>query len=186
MRMRFLADRRQRRQVVAALFSIAALPLLLGLLGGRINSTPSLAYGIYWAVDGPARRGGYATFCPLLERPAFVLARARGYIGAGRCAGGGKPLLKRVMAATGDVVSIDAHGVTVNGRLLPHSRPLQADAAGRVMPRLRLHAYRLAADEVLMMSDVSAVSFDARYFGPIPRQRLQESVRPLWTWPASR
>lgn len=186
MSVRFLADRRQRRQAVAGVCSMAALPLLLGLMGGRINTTPSLAYGIYWAVDGPAAVGGYASFCPLLERPAFGLARARGYIGAGRCAGGGKPLLKRVMATGGDVVTIDADGVIVNGHLLPHSRPLRTDAAGRVMPRLHMHAYRMAEDEVLMMSDVNDASFDARYFGPFSRQRLQESVRPLWTWSASR
>lgn len=184
--MGFLAQRRHRRVAVAALVLVATLPVLAGALGARINTTPSLAYGVYWAYDAPPALGRYASFCPLLERPAFVLATTRGYVGSGRCPGGAKPLLKRVLAAGGDVVAIDARGVQVNGRHLPHSEPLRVDGAGRAMPQLRLLDYRLATDEVLMMSDVSGTSFDARYFGPIPRHCLQEVVRPVWTWSSSR
>lgn len=183
--MDFLAGRRQRRNVVAGLLLAAAAPVLLGLAGMRYNTTSSLARGIYWVYDAPAMPGRYASFCALAERQVFALARIRGYVRAGGCPDGTRPLLKRVMAGGGDVVSIDASGVTVNGHMLPHSRPLAVDGAGRGMPTLHLVEYQLTADEVLMMSDVSGSSFDARYFGPIPRARLQETVRPLWTWPAS-
>lgn len=184
--MGLLSTRRQRRHAVVGAVLVAAFPVVLGVLGARINSTSSLAYGVYWVDDVPPALGRYASFCPLLERPVFALAATRGYVGPGRCPGGTKPLLKRVLATGGDVVSIDAHGVRVNGRLLPHSRPLRVDGVGRAMPQLRLLDYRLPTDEVLMMSDVSDTSFDARYFGPIPQHHLQEVVHPVWTWSSSR
>jgi type IV secretory pathway protease TraF len=50
------------------------------------------------------------------------------------------------------------------------------------MPVCRLQDYRLAAGEVLLMSDYSPLSFDGRYFGPIPRAQIQGVVQPVWTW----
>lgn len=127
----WLADRRRRRQVVAGLLLAAAVPLLLGAAGARLNTTSSLAYGVYWVQHHAPEPGRYASFCPLLERPVFALANERGYLRPGNCPGGVRPLLKRVMAAAGDVVAIDARGVHVNGRLLPHSRPAPSARAGR-------------------------------------------------------
>ena len=80
------------------------------------------------------------------------------------------------------VVTIDDAGVTVNGRRLKNSRPMTVDAAGRPMPQSRLQDYRLQPSEVLLMSDYSPISFDGRYFGPIPRAQVQTVVRPVWTW----
>lgn len=178
----WLADRRRRRQVVVGLLLAAAVLPLLGAAGARLNTTSSLAYGVYWVQHQAPAPGGYASFCPMLERPVFALANERGYLRPGSCPGGVRPLLKRVMAAAGDTVAIDARGVHVNGRLLPHSRPLRADGAGRPMPVLALGERRLGHDELLLMSDVNGNSFDARYFGPIARWQVDDVVRPVWTW----
>lgn len=180
--MSWLANRRRRRQVVVGLLLGAAVLPLLGVAGARLNTTSSLAYGVYWVQHAAAEPGRYASFCPLLERPAFALAQQRGYLRPGRCPGGVRPLLKRVMAGAGDRVAIDASGVHVNGRLLPHSQPLRVDGAGRPMPMLVMGERALGHDELLLMSDVNAASFDARYFGVISRWHVDEVVRPLWTW----
>lgn len=48
-----------------------------------------------------------------------ALARARGYLGPGPCAGGVQPLLKRVVAVAGDVVEIGPAAVFQTAQLPP-------------------------------------------------------------------
>lgn len=181
--MAWLATRRQRRKAVTGLLLAAALPLSLGVFGARFNTTPSLPYGVYWVINAPPQPGRYGSFCPSLVVPVFALARERLYLPSGGCPGNVRPLLKQIAAVAGDTVSIDADGVRVNGQLLPNSRPLQRDGAGRPMPRLILQERALHADELLLMSDYAPSSFDARYFGPVQRGQVHEVLRPLWTWP---
>lgn len=159
--------------------------LLLGVAcsaaGARINTTKSIAIGLYWTMDKPAHKGAYVLFCPP-ESPEFLDAWKRGYIGAGTCPGGYGFLMKRVLAAKNDVVSIDATGVTVNGELLPLSTPIKADSAGRALPRYFADRYTLGNSEVLLMSDVSRTSFDGRYFGPIDLSQIKTVISPVITW----
>jgi conjugative transfer signal peptidase TraF len=91
-------------------------------------------------------------------------------------------MMKRIFAAGGDAVTVGADGVRVNGLLLPHSAPLRADPAGRPLPRFRADRYVLGASEVLLMSDVSRTSFDARYFGPVGRGQIRTVIVPVLTW----
>ena len=70
----------------------------------------------------------------------------------------------------------------VNGELLPLSAPIKADKAGRPLPRYQSNSYTLGNSEVLLMSDVSATSFDGRYFGPINRSQIKTVIRPVITW----
>ena len=66
--------------------------------------------------------------------------------------------------------------------MLPLSAPIKADKAGRPLPRYQSNSYTLGNSEVLLMSDVSATSFDGRYFGPINRSQVQTVIRPVITW----
>jgi conjugative transfer signal peptidase TraF len=91
-------------------------------------------------------------------------------------------MMKRILAAEGDTVAIGTDGVRVDGVLLPFSAPLTADVAGRALPRLRTERYVLGASEVLLMSDVSRTSFDARYFGPVSRTQIRTVIVPVFTW----
>jgi type IV secretory pathway protease TraF len=50
------------------------------------------------------------------------------------------------------------------------------------MPRYPSNAFTLGASEVLLMSDVSATSFDARYFGPLSCSQIKSVIRPVLTW----
>ena len=90
--------------------------------------------------------------------------------------------MKRIAAASDDVVSITDEGVRVNGRLLSLSAPLKTDMAGRSMPRYQSKAFKLDASDVLLMSDMSSISFDGRYFGPLSRCQIKSVIRPVLTW----
>ncbi len=148
--------------------------------GIYINITSSLPLGFYKIVDEPIQKGAHVAFCPP-QTDLFDHALARGYIGNGNCPGGYSLLLKRVVAMVGDTVSIDQAGIFVNGKHLPNSAQLTADAEEYSLPQLRLQAV-LEDAEYLLLSDLNPQSFDARYFGLISRNQIQHVVSPVFTW----
>jgi conjugative transfer signal peptidase TraF len=171
---------------VGAGVAIAGVGLLMlsaaaYVAGARINITKSIPVGLYWSSSAPVEKGAYVLFCP---PPAgvFNAAKERGYIAAGFCPGDYGYMMKRVLAAKDDAISIADDGVRVNDELLPLSTPRKADLAGRPLPRFPADHYTLGASEVLLMSDVSATSFDGRYFGPVNRSQIQTVIRPVFTW----
>lgn len=149
--------------------------------GARVNTTRSIPVGLYWTSSEPVEKGAYVLFCPP-QLAMFDDAKGRGYIGAGFCEGGYGYMMKRVLAAKGDAVTVAEDGVRVNGALLSHSVPIKADTAGRPLPRYQFDTYILGSFEVLLMSDVSATSFDGRYFGPINRSQIKTVIQPVITW----
>ena len=173
----------ERISVATAVAGVSLL--LLGAMayasGARINSTRSIPVGVYWLSSDPVAKGAYVIFCPP-QVGVFDEAKARGYIGAGFCPGEYGYLMKRVLAAKDDAVSITAEGVRVNGELLPLSTPIEADSAGRPLPRFQVERFTLGGSELLLMSDVSGISFDGRYFGPIDRSQIKGVIRPVFTW----
>ena len=162
---------------------VAALLLAAGgyAAGARVNTTKSIPVGLYWTSSAPVEKGAYVLFCPP-QLGVFDDAKERGYIGAGFCQGGYGYMMKRVLAAKDDAVSVADDGVRVNGELLAHSKPIQADKSGRPLPRFQASTYTLGSAELLLMSDVSDTSFDGRYFGPINRSQVQTVIRPVITW----
>lgn len=162
----------------AAAMAVAALAQAAG---ARINTTRSVPLGLYWVSDAAAEKGAYVLVCPP-QGPVFDEARARGYIGAGFCAGGYGYLIKRIAATGGDAVAVSEAGVRVNGALLALSAPRAVDAGGRALPGFRRDATVLGAGEVFLMADASPTSFDARYFGPVSRGQILNVVVPLLTW----
>ena len=187
--------------VIVAIFGLTSLALsaVCYAVGVRINTTKSIPIGLYLTSSKPVEKGAYVLFCPPQEA-VFDMARERGYIGSGFCPGGYGYMMKRVSATENDKVSVTDNGVRVNDELLPHSKPFQADKAGRPLPRYNLYSmpiqshmhsdsileqhdtYTLGNDELLLMSDVSDTSFDARYFGPVNRCQVRTVIRPVITW----
>ena len=149
--------------------------------GFRLNTTRSMPLGLYLMSNDPIETGAYVLWCPP-ERPEFDLAKERGYIGSGFCSGGYGNMMKQVVAAHHDVVSVTDEGVTINEILLPYSQPVEADSMGRPLPRFRVTDHVLAASELLLMSDTNSRSFDGRYFGPVHQAQIQSTVYPIWTW----
>lgn len=173
-----------RTATVAAAIGAMALLLLgaaCGLAGIRVNTSKSIPLGLYRTTSAPIDKGAYVLFCPP-PSDVFKAARQRGYIGDGICPGGYGYLMKRVAGAEGDTVTVTAEGVRVNAQRLPFSAPRRADQAGRPLPAFEAHGYVLGKEDVLLMSDRSSTSFDARYFGPVRRAQLETVIVPLLTW----
>ncbi|MEO6823863.1 MAG: conjugative transfer signal peptidase TraF [Nitrosospira sp.] len=149
--------------------------------GGRINITRSIPLGLYWLTDTPVAKGKYVIFCPPVS-PLFDEAKERRYISAGFCPGDHGFMMKRILATAGDRVEMTREGMHINGKLLPASMPLEADKAGRTMPRYPLDTYTLGKSELLLMSNVSGKSFDSRYFGPVDASHVKGVIKPVITW----
>ena len=113
---------------VIILALILVVPAAAWALGIRLNLTASLPLGLYIATSQPS---DYVTFC--VGDPWERIALERLYITPGHCPAGGIPLFKRIVARPGDLVTLDAWGISVNGRVLPRTAPMLADSSGRPM-----------------------------------------------------
>lgn len=169
--------------ILAGIFaiSITALGSLFYATGGRVNVTSSIPLGIYWTTGSPVEKGAYVLLCPPPIEP-MAEARRRGYLAEGFCPGHVGHMMKRILAAKDDVVTITDKGVTVNGLMIPLSEPMVADRWNRPMPRYQHTRFVISENEVLVMGDVNKKSFDSRYFGPILRKQIETVIVPVITW----
>jgi conjugative transfer signal peptidase TraF len=165
---------------VGVLLSVFMVWGLIYAAGIRVNTTPSIPLGVYQLSNEPLIKGACVLFCPP-PAPVFVMAKARGYVGAGFCPGGYGHLMKRLVAAKNDRVTISAEGVAVNGQRLPLSKPIKLDGGGRPLPNYT-KLWVLGSTELLVMSDSNSGSFDGRYFGSIQRSQIEGVIRPVFTW----
>lgn len=154
---------------------ILIIPLILGL---RINITKSIPIGIYIITNEIPSKNDYVIFCPPNTHP-FYEARNRGYIDIGFCPENYSYMMKKIVALEGDKVTISKNGVTVNNVFLPLSIPLSTDLQGKKLPEINIANKILGKDEVLLMSDVSSTSFDARYFGLIDKKQIKNVIHPI-------
>ena len=176
----------RRPEKTARKLALAGIIMLMVLwaacwAGLRINGTHSFPVGFYLATRKAPEKGDLVFVDPP-ALPIFELARNRGYLDAGYSPAGSCALLKRLAAAAGDRVTINDEGVEVDGVQLPNSKPCVADGAGRPLRPYVLKDHILGADEILLMSDYSAASFDSRYFGPLSKTNIESVIVPLLTW----
>ena len=160
---------------------IIAIGALCYAIGARVNTSKSIPLGLYWTSDQPAEKGAYVLFCPP-QVSVIAEAKHRGYLASGFCPGHYGYMMKKILAAKGDIVTTSDAGVRVNGVLLPFSALLVKDRAGRPLPRYQSTNFVINNADVLLMSDVSGTSFDARYFGPVNRSHIKTVIVPLVTW----
>jgi len=85
-------------------------------------------------------------------------------------------LLKRVVALPGDTVCI-GDSVVVNGRGI--GAVAQRDSAGRALPPHTFCGPLLPNSA--FVATPAPLSFDSRYFGPVPLSTLTVAV-PMWTY----
>jgi conjugative transfer signal peptidase TraF len=136
------------------------------------NPSTSAPRGFYWRDPIGTYHVGHYAFARLPAAPA-ALAGRRGYLPTNVL------LLKPIAAVHGDVVCVRYGFAFINGQ--PVARLLTRDAHGRLLqawPGCRA----LDADEVFLLSDESAASFDGRYFGPVHYSDLRGVATALWTW----
>jgi conjugative transfer signal peptidase TraF len=162
---------------LVALIVIAVIASSI-LFGNRliINRTHSLPVGLYYWSDVPIKKGSIVLFKPDHSTPLEQLGIERGYEAREL------PLLKRVVALAGGVVSVSSSGVTVNGKVLPNSAPLLCDEAGRPLAMAQLDRFTLGTEQAFLMG-VTPTSWDSRYFGPVSLARCTGSFVPVLTWP---
>lgn len=166
----------RRAALVAVVVSVAVFQLF-GLLGLRINTSPSLPVGLYViTTDGSAN---LIEFCP--AQPFAALSLIRGYRDAGSCPDGGAPLLKPVVAKAGDLIELSSRGISVNGQLLPNTAPLPKDTKGRPLTAWPFGRYPLTAGTVWVASSYHSRSFDSRYFGPVYTTAIRHRLKAFLT-----
>ena len=124
--------------------------------GFRINPTPSLPKGLYRLVEGSPAKNELVTFC--LQGEFAELALQRGYLQAGSCPSGLRPLLKRLAGLPGDYIEADALAIR------------SVDSQGRHMPSV-LQSGVIPSGMAFVLAD-HAGSFDSRYFGFVPLESL--------------
>jgi conjugative transfer signal peptidase TraF len=172
----------KKTRAFAVAVMIALLLVCTAVAAGlRINGTHSFPVGLYLATGKKPERGDLVFVNPP-ALPLFALAKERGYLGVGYSASGCGYLIKRLAGVAGDRVTIDAAGVEVNGIRLANSNPYNYDGAGRPLQPYLLTDHILDPGEVLLMSDYSPASFDARYFGPLQATTIESVIKPLLTW----
>ena len=157
--------------------SLFGLFVITGVAGIRINTTPSLPIGLY-VESYPQSR--LIEFCPS-GVPAAISVR-RGYRGSGDCPDGASPLLKPIVAQFGDLVEFSAGGISVNNHFLRNTAPLSVDTERRPLEHFPFGRYVVSADEVWVASSYNKRSFDSRYYGPVPKIRIRDHLRPLLTF----
>ena len=151
--------------------------LIAETAGVRINASPSLPIGLYVPTGDIAE--ALVEFCP--PEPYASLAIRRGYRTKGSCPDGATPLLKPVIATEGDTIAVSDAGISVNGQLIPNTRPRAVDTAGRPMPMWPIKTQRVQPGTIWVASNFSPRSFDSRYFGSISASCIRSRLRPLVT-----
>ena len=171
--------KRVRPGIVAAVVAVPAV--VVGLLARlRMNYTRSLPVGLYWTVgDGPIAPGSIVLAC--LPERVGLFARERGYLWRGSCPGSAAPVGKLVLAAEGDVVVVTRAGLSVNGRLMPRTEPMEADSKGRPVAHYPYGIYQVERNEVWLYSPYHRMSYDSRYFGPVPTANVESRMVAIWT-----
>ena len=119
------------------------------------------------------------TVC-LPDGAALRQAMQRGYIASGACPDGAEPLVKPVAAVTGDLVTVSANGISVNATQVANTAALAQDEAGRLLHPMAARSYRVAPNELWLLSGRNPRSFDSRYFGAVPVANVLGVAHPLW------
>jgi conjugative transfer signal peptidase TraF len=164
-----------QRASLAGVFIVLGIFAAFNWAGVVINTSPSLPIGLYIRTEDT--RADLVEFCP--AEPFATLANVRGYREAGNCPDGSAPLLKPVVAKSGDLVEISANGIGVNGVRLRNTAPLLRDTKGRPLEAWSFGSHVVIPGTVWVASTYDRRSFDSRYFGPVSTTAIRHHVKPL-------
>lgn len=168
---------RLARPIVVSVTTLTALFGLCAWAGLRLNSTGSLPLGIY--IVSTAADANLVEFCP--PEPYSQISVVRGYRNPGICPDGDDPLLKPVIAKPGDKVVFSELGLQINGVLLRNTAPRSRDSWGRPLPHFPFGTYQARSNSLWVASSYNSLSFDSRYFGPIPTGAIRNRLKALLT-----
>ena len=154
-------------------------------MGYFVNVTPSYPFGLYKLQRGfDWRRDKFelVLFCPfgVLLLPPYQSYLPEAPVTHCNDGAGFAPLFKRVVAVPGDVVESNDEVITVNGLPLPFTQRRHKDTSDHPLPKAPDRV--VLSDNVWLMSTYSTVSWDSRYYGPVPLTAIIGVVKPVWTW----
>lgn len=135
------------------------------------NASASVPIGLY-AVERafPPHVGELVVIMP--PRPLAQFLAVRHYLPLG------VPLLKHVLALSGQTVCRNGRVITVDGAAMGEA--LDSDRFGRALPDWQ-GCRALGPGEVFVMNTVPLDSLDGRYFGPLPLTTIVGRANPIWT-----
>ncbi len=151
---------------IACLAATNALPPAPRLVW---NASASAPIGLYRVMPGASLARGDMVIAWAPAGPRALAAR-RHYLPSN------VPLVKRVVAISGDRVCASGTRIFVAGRAVAERRV--SDAAGRPMPWW--HGCETLGDGALLLLMDRAASFDGRYFGPTSAPDVIGKATPLW------
>lgn len=165
----------QRRFVPMVLVLVGLIAMLAGTWGRRmvvINTSPSVAPGLYLRSQEPVRVGSLVDF--------RIPSRLQPYIHM-RTGQSGKQwyILKPILAGPGDHVDTTSDYLIVNGQMI--ASIATHDSTGHLLPVWRENCV-LQPDEYFVFSSRIPNSMDSRSFGPIRRQDIDAVRRCILTW----
>ncbi|KTQ96343.1 peptidase S26 [Aureimonas ureilytica] len=152
----------------ALLLTPAVIPMTPRLVWNASASVPIGLYTVH-AIERPAI-GDLVAYTPPADIDRFMVER--GYIGAG------VPLLKHIAGLPGQTVCRRGSTISVDGVALGDA--LDRDRLGRDLPVWQ-GCRRIATGDIFLMNAAVRDSLDGRYFGPLPRDHLVGTLRPVWT-----
>jgi len=157
---------------IAIVAGIAAIGLVAAASATRLdvalyNGTPSMPVGLYLRTSGAVERGAIVTVRAVDVTPGY--AEERNFTDPG------DRFLKRVVGVAGDVVCASGAQITLNGAWVAERQA--RDAAGRALPAWS-GCVTLDGDHVFLLGDAPD-SFDGRYWGPTPIERIEGVWRPM-------
>jgi conjugative transfer signal peptidase TraF len=158
------------------LTAFIATGLLLSTIGGTTphyiwNASNSVPIGLY-RVQPTTRLT--ATELVAVQPPDLLAAflDINGYLPIG------VPMLKRVLALSGQTVCRNGLTIAVDGIDIGNAR--ERDGRGRPLPAWQ-GCRVIAEGDVFVMNWQSADSLDGRYFGPLPASAVIGKAVPVWT-----
>jgi len=170
-------DTARRCRILLRLAAVLLLIAILPTLGAHrilvINTSPSVAPGLYLRSSEEPAVGRLVDFC--------IPPAARPYV-RGRSGNSGENwyILKPIAAGPGDLVDTTGAWLLINGHPVAPMPPA-VDSAGRTLPAWHKRGV-LAADEFFVFSNRIANSFDSRCYGPIRREQIDAVRIALATW----
>lgn len=153
------------------------LSLIAYLFGIYLNTSHSAPIGFYRSISNPMERGSFVAVCLSDEAARFGLER--GYIHQGSCENGAEPVLKRVIAMSGDAVRLKDTALFVNDKFITSASVQHFDSHGRPLEFRNEFEMKLSPQELFLFSDHDPRSWDSRYFGPVTRSQIISVVTPL-------
>lgn len=150
---------------IFALSTVSIFPTQNFLLWNQTESAPK---GLYWRSNSPPKPGGWVVVSA--NAPATKWISNHGYLAPDW------PIIKRVIATSGDKICRDRMRITVNNVDVAYA--LGADSIGQELPVWQ-GCFTLTMQEVFLINDHPR-SLDGRYFGPTLIHDLDGSAHLLW------